>query len=76
MQRAKATQVLEQDLKEAISNVKKDEYRRALREAHDLTVLDSIEHRIRTDSQLAQDDRVQLLGELNTLPRRPLIELI
>lgn len=71
MQRAKAAQVLEQDLKEAISIVKKDEYRRALREAHDLTALNSVEHRIRTDSQLAQDDRVQLLGELNAFPCRP-----
>ncbi len=64
MQRAKAMQVFDQDLKEAISSVKKDEYRRALGWAHDLMALNVIEHKIRTDSQLTQDDRVQLLGDI------------
>jgi hypothetical protein len=68
MQRAKVMQVFEQDLKEAISSVKKDEYRRALREAHDLEVLNSIEHEIRIDFQLTQDDRIELLSELNAFP--------
>lgn len=64
MQRAKVTQAFDQDLKEAISDVKKDEYERALEEAHDLMALNAIEHRIRTDFQLTQDDRVQLLGDI------------
>jgi hypothetical protein len=64
MQRAKVMQVLERNLKEAISNVKKDGYRRTLGNAHDMTALNVIEHRIRTDFQLTQDDRIQLLGDV------------
>jgi len=64
MQRAKAVQVLDQDLKEAISDVKKDGYRKALRESHDQAVLSIIEHEIRSDSQLTRDDSLQLIGEV------------
>jgi hypothetical protein len=64
MQGAEVAHVFARDLKEAISNVKRDEYRRALGETHDPMVLNAMEHRVRTDSQLTQDDRVQLLGEI------------
>ncbi len=64
MQRAKAVQLLDQDLKEAISDVKKDGYRKALEEAHDQTALSLVEHEIRSDFQLTRDDRLQLLGEV------------
>jgi hypothetical protein len=69
MQRAKVLQVFEQDLKESISGLKKDEYRRAMRDAHDQMALNSIEHEININFQLIQDDRIQLLSELNVLPR-------
>jgi hypothetical protein len=64
MQRAKAVQIFDQDLKEAISDVKKDEYRRELENARDLAALEIIEHRIRTDFQLTRGDRLQLLAEV------------
>ena len=63
MQKAKAVQVFDQDLKEAISDVKKDEYRRELENVRNLAALNIIEHRIRTDFQLTRNDRLQLLGE-------------
>lgn len=63
MQGAKVTQINKQDLKEAISNVRRQGYRRALGEARVLMALNTIEHKIRTDPQLTQDDRVQLLGD-------------
>lgn len=64
MQNAKVIQVLQQDLKVTISSVKKDEHQRALEGAHDLLALEFIERKVRTDSQLTQDDRVQLLGDI------------
>jgi ABC-type uncharacterized transport system ATPase subunit len=64
MQRAKVVQDFDQDLKEAISSVKKEEYRKAVDKACDLLDLNIIEHRIRTDFQLTQDDRLQLLGDI------------
>ena len=64
MQRAKAVQVFDQDLKEAISDVKRDEYRRELETMRDLVWLDIIEHKIRTDFQLTRNDRLQLLAEV------------
>lgn len=64
MQRAKAVQVFDQDVREAISDVKKDGYRKALGEAHGPVGLSLIEHEIRLDFQLTRDDRLQLLGEV------------
>ena len=59
----------EQDLKETVSDVKKEEYRREMRQAASLESLFSIEREVETDFQLTQSDRVQLLGELHALPR-------
>jgi ribosome recycling factor len=64
VQKAKVTHIFAEDLREAISNVKRDEYRRALDGAHDPKILDAIQHKIRTDSQLTQEDRIQLLGDV------------
>ena len=64
MQRAKAVQVFDQDLKEAISDMKKDEYRGELESVRNLVVLGIIEHKIRTDFQLTRNDRLQLLAEV------------
>ena len=64
MQRAKTVQVFDQDLKEAISDVKKDEYRRELETVRDLVALGVMEHRIMTDFQLTRNDRLQLLAEV------------
>lgn len=64
MQRAKAVQMFEQDVKEAILDVKKDEYRRELENVRKLVALNIIEHKIRTDFQLTRNDRLQLLGEV------------
>jgi len=63
MQRAKAVQIFDQDLKEAISDLKKVEYRRELENARKLVALNVIEYMIRTDFQLTLSDRLQLLGE-------------
>jgi len=63
MQREKAVQVLSRDLKEAISDAKKEGYRRALAGAHDSVALSFIEHEIRRDFQLTRVDKLQLLGE-------------
>ncbi|MGP8124607.1 MAG: hypothetical protein ACLQEQ_01915 [Nitrososphaerales archaeon] len=64
MQRAKAVQIFEQDRKEAISDVKGDEYRRELGNARNLVALGIIEHKIRTDFQLTMSERLQLLAEV------------
>ncbi len=64
MQRAKAVQVFDQDLKEAISDVKKDEYRRELETVRNSVALGIIGHRTRTDFQLTRNDRLQLLAEV------------
>jgi hypothetical protein len=55
MQKAKVMQDFDQDLKEAVSGVKKEEYRKAVEEARDLFALDIVEHRIRTDFQPTQE---------------------
>lgn len=67
MQRAKTTQLYHQDVKEAISSVKKREYRRALGEATTRKALAAIEHSVRTNFQLTQDDRLQLLGDVERI---------
>ena len=64
MQRAKAVQVFDQDLREANSDVKKEGYRKSLGEVRDAAALSFIEHEIRSDFQLTRDDRLQLLGEV------------
>jgi hypothetical protein len=64
MQKAKMTQAFDQDLKEAISDVKKGEYWRKLETVHDPVALDAMEHEIVIDSQLARNDRLQLLAEV------------
>jgi hypothetical protein len=73
-QRGKAMQSFEQDLKEEVSDLKKEEYRREMREAANLAKLLSIEREVETDFQLTQSDRVQLLGELHSLPHPLIIE--
>jgi len=64
MQRAKAVQAFDRDLKEAISDVRKDGYKKALAAAHDPGALSFIEHEIRSDFQLTRNDRLQLLGQV------------
>ena len=64
MQRAKAVQVFDQDLKEAISSVKRNGYRKALGAARDRASLALIEHEVRADFQLTRDDRLQLLADV------------
>jgi hypothetical protein len=66
--RGKAMLSFEQDLKETVSDVKKEEYRREMRQAASLEGLLSIEREVEADFQLTQSDRVQLLGELRALP--------
>jgi hypothetical protein len=64
MQRAKTVQIINQDLKETISDVKKEEYRRELENVRNLVAPDIIEHRIMTDFQLTRNDKLQLLAEV------------
>ena len=63
MQREK-TIAFDRDLKEAVSDVKKQEYRRELLVAHNLAALQIIDHRVRTDPQLTVYDRLQLLSKI------------
>jgi len=72
MQRAKAVQVFNEDLKEEISDVKKDGYRKALREAHDQAALSIIEHEIWSDFQLTREDSLQLIGEVEHVMQSPM----
>ena len=64
MQREKAVLVFDRDLKEAISDVKKDGYRKALLEAQGQVVLKLIEREIRSDFRLTRIDRLELLAEV------------
>jgi hypothetical protein len=64
VQKAKTIQVFDQDLKEAISDVKKSEYRRKLETLRDPVALDAMEHGIMIDFQLTSSDRLQLLAEV------------
>jgi hypothetical protein len=64
MQQRRAVQVSDESLKEAISDVKREGYRRAIVGAHSVASLTRIEHEIRFDFQLTQDARLQLLGEV------------
>ena len=65
MQRTKTQDVFEQDLKEAISWTKKNQYEKMLAMARDEGDMRELDQRIRTDTQLTQDDRVELLAEVN-----------
>jgi hypothetical protein len=64
MQRAKALPLFDQGLKDAISEVRRDEYRRELAAAPSSVSLNVIENRVRADYQLTLDDRLQLVGEI------------
>jgi hypothetical protein len=64
MQREKTAVAFDQDLKEAISDVKRQEYRRELLVALNSAALRTIDHKVRSDSQLTMNDRLQLLSEI------------
>ena len=64
MQRAKALQVFDQELKDVISEIKKEEYRREMEAARGSVALDAIGDRVRADCQLTADDRFQLVSEI------------
>jgi len=64
MQRAKAVEVYGQDLKDVISELRKEAHRKALGGAHDIVALRLIEHKVRSDFQLTRDDRLELLAEV------------
>lgn len=55
----------EQDLKEAISWAKKNQYERMLAMAHGEGAVQELDRKIRIDSQLTQDDQARLLAEVN-----------
>ena len=62
LQNWEISRALDQDLKEAVSLVKRHDYERMLKHAHDLVGLGAIEHQVRMDSRLTQGDRVLLLS--------------
>ena len=64
MQTAKVVHDYDQDLKEAISYVKRNGYRKALEGASSPTALRAIEQQVMTDFQLTQSDRARLLGDI------------
>ena len=66
MQRTKSVQKYDHDLKEMISSVKADVYWQALARALDFDALAIVEHEIRSDFQLMQNDRLPLLGEVES----------
>lgn len=63
-QRERALQVFDENLKDAISEIKRDEYRRELASVYDYVSLGAIENRIMADHQLTSEDRLQLFGEI------------
>ena len=63
MQRIK-TNAYSRDVKEAISEIKKHEYRRKLFVALNPAALRDIDYRVRTDSQLTMRDKLRLLSEI------------
>jgi len=67
MHRSKAVPEFDRDLKEAISSVRRDQYRRTLAETRDPAALDALEHTVRTDFQLTRDDRAELLGDIDSV---------
>ena len=70
MQRVKTVQVFDKDFKEAISDVKKNEYRRELETVRGPVALGAMEHRIMTDLQLTRNDKLQLLAEVERAAAR------
>jgi len=62
LQKREISRALDQDLKEAVSLVKRRDYERMLKRAHDLVGLRAIEHQVRMDSRLTQGDRILLLS--------------
>ena len=70
MQRARIHDTFEQDLKEAISWLKKTQYEMMLAKTHDEGAVHGLDQKIRVDSQLTWDDKAKLLAEVNgVLPR-------
>ena len=67
MQRTKASQVLDYELRDAVSDAKKNEYRRELQIVPNSAALRTIDFRVRTDSQLTMRDRLILLSEIERL---------
>lgn len=64
MRKAEEQQLMEQDLREVVSEMRNEEYRRALERARGPDYLRSIELRVREDSRLSPVHRSQLLKSL------------
>lgn len=64
MQQAKGLQSFNHDLRDAISEIRRDEYRRELAAASNPVSLGVIEDRVKADHQLTSDDRLQLISEI------------
>jgi hypothetical protein len=62
LQKREISRRLDQELKEAVSLLKRRDYERMLKSAHDLLGLGDIEHQVWTDSRLTQGDRILLLS--------------
>ena len=69
MQKREISRTLDQDLKEAVSLVKRHDYERMLKLAHDLMGLGAIERQVRMDSRLTQGDRIALLSAVARISR-------
>jgi hypothetical protein len=65
LQGAKIHDGFEQELKETISWVRKNQYERMLAMADGEGATRELDRKIRTDSQLTQDDQARLLAEVN-----------
>jgi molybdopterin converting factor small subunit len=65
LQKREISRALDEDLKEAVSLLKRQDYEGMLKRAHDLVGLGSIEHQVRMDSRLTQGDRIRLLSAVS-----------
>lgn len=70
MQRAKLKQVMEKDMKQVVSNVKRDQFMKAISETRDPLAMEDVKRRIRVDPQLSEGDRIQLLSKAEHLDAR------
>ena len=64
MRKAEEQQLVQQDLREIVSEMRKEEYHRALERAKGLDYLRRIELQVREDSKLSPLHRSQLLKNL------------
>jgi len=69
LQKADALEAMKRDLKETVSSLRMEEYKRVLGRAKCLTDLKDIEFEVRVDTRLSPDQREQLLRRVESAVR-------